>query len=172
MPETWREHVNFLELTTTYLTQAHVAEGGDTVEAISRIEHVAARLNAIAKSLRSEIPERADWQGGGYRTMHRSLGNQYSFNTDAILRDIARALHDRYEGGLGFTPGDALRVAVEEGAVTLGWKITGLEKLFAKLDRALTIEPREVADDVESPAHVGRVSKGSKVDIVPVEVTE
>lgn len=162
--ENWQNHLTTLEMGLTHLSKTHVPDGPDMVEAISRIEHVAARATALAKSWKSEIPLDADWRTDtGLRAVYRSAGYDYSFNTEGILRDLS--LHLGEQSGLGATRGDALRYAVEEGAAKVTWSISGLEKLFHKLDLPVTVESHEVESAVDEVAHAGRVAKPKKFTI-------
>jgi hypothetical protein len=165
--KSWRDHATTIEVAVIYLTKTPIPEGEETVEALSRLKHITDRITSFVKSVKSEIPDGARWSGGGYRTKHTSQGYDYSFNEEAILRDLATHLAE--EAGIGVSVGDAYRYAARQGAVKVEWSISGLEKMFHALDLPLTIEAHQVAADIESPAHVGKVKKPSKLEIVPEE---
>ena len=90
-----------------------------------------------------------------------------TFNPDAILVEVAEKLGRIAGSTIGLDR--VLRHLTEEGAVTIGWKITGVRRVFAKLGIPLRTQPEPIEGGDIYGAHVGEYLRPSGVKRVPIK---
>ena len=90
-----------------------------------------------------------------------------TFNPDAILVAVEHELSNISGATIGLDR--VLRYLTREGAVTIGWKITGVRRVFAKLGIPLRTQPEPIEGGDIDGAHVGEYLRQSGVTRVPIK---
>ena len=90
-----------------------------------------------------------------------------TFNADAILVAVSQTMCRL--SGTAVSLDRVLRYLTEEDAVKIGWKITGVRRVFAKLGIPLRTQPEPIEGGDIDGNHVGECVRASGVKRVPIK---